>query len=696
MNKLIYIVFLLFGLSWLTIYSQNDSIDYTKITKDDIMQMSVDDLLALPFENLLTLANKLGISIDDLLNMKTSVASKNALTPRESPGIISIITADEIKHSGARDLMDVLSLVPGINFAWDADGVVGIQMRGNWAFEGKVSILIDGQEMNDLKYYIVPFGHHFSVDQIQRIEVIRGPGSSIYGGTAELGVINIITKSGEDLKGLEAFVSYGIEPTSSSDSLTIKPGNRRAAFNVGDKIGDFKFSVTSSIIEGNRSNRFYHADSGIYINCSDSVSHLSSKNINVNASYKGLSARFIFDNYYTRYFYQDEESGGIYPNEFKTWLGELKYDWKINNNLTLTPKYNIKRSIPYFEEGYEGNLDLFRNELGVSGNYLLKNGSSIIAGVDYYNDLAICMEETPDSYIYFKDDSSYHLSFNNISAFAQAFIKLGKLNIIAGGRIDNHSEYGTAIAPRLGLTSVFNKFHFKLLVSRAFRSPSFGNITFQPDLEPEYTWVGELEAGYKINNNMFFTTNLYYTRIENSIVWYDSTEYNEDSYGYTNAGKTGTYGIECEYRALYSRGSVMLNYSYYSCEGLNEINDYKDPSSSSRFMGSPNHKIALTGSFNITKNSFISPSIIYRSGAHSYGGYNEAEEDQGYIWFEPTCMVNLFYTIDIKGFSGSIGVKDILNSQKYYYQGYVGYESPFPAASREFILKLNYKFSWRK
>ena len=79
------------------------------------------------------------------------------------------------------------------------------------------------------------FGNRFDVSQIKRIEIIRGPGSSIYGGNAELGVINMITKSGEDLKGAEI--------TATAGQLNDTYGRRNLSLAVGDKQGDFKWSV---------------------------------------------------------------------------------------------------------------------------------------------------------------------------------------------------------------------------------------------------------------------------------------------------------------------------------------------------------------------------------------------------------------------------------------------------------------------
>src|SRR5262245_56056053 len=101
------------------------------------------------------------LSLEELMSIPVSVASKSELPVRESPGIISVITEQEIKNSGARDLIDVLSLIPGVQFGSDVQGVAGISIRGNWAYEGKVLVLLDGQMMNETLFATVNIGNHF-------------------------------------------------------------------------------------------------------------------------------------------------------------------------------------------------------------------------------------------------------------------------------------------------------------------------------------------------------------------------------------------------------------------------------------------------------------------------------------------------------------------------------------------------------
>ncbi len=129
-----------------------------------------------------------------LLDAKVDVATRTSKSMRETPAVVTLVTRDEIAASGARTLADVLMTVPGFGFGVDVGQVVGVGFRGNWGHEGKVLLRIDGLELNETLYSTLQFGNHFPVDEIERVEIIRGPGSVIYGGYAELAVINVVSR----------------------------------------------------------------------------------------------------------------------------------------------------------------------------------------------------------------------------------------------------------------------------------------------------------------------------------------------------------------------------------------------------------------------------------------------------------------------------------------------------------------------
>ncbi|MBK7861870.1 MAG: TonB-dependent receptor plug domain-containing protein [Archangiaceae bacterium] len=145
-----------------------------------------------------------------------SVASATGVTvsTAESPGVVTVITREEIHDMGARDLIDVLRFVPGFDFSNDVEGTVGLTVRGIWALEGKALVLLDGMPYNDLEYGNVLFGNRAPVDLIERIEIIRGPGSAIYGGFAALAVINIVTRPETPVNRVIASSTYGQMPRS--------------------------------------------------------------------------------------------------------------------------------------------------------------------------------------------------------------------------------------------------------------------------------------------------------------------------------------------------------------------------------------------------------------------------------------------------------------------------------------------------
>ena len=158
------------------------------------------------------------ISETDIVNLDLSEltkvpvflsANQKATCTKQAAGIVTVITGKEIRNMGARDLIDVLQLVPGFSFGVDVSNVVGLGIRGIQAHEGKVAVFIDGINLNEHRFGTTQFGNHFPVEQIERIEIIRGPGSIIYGNFAEMGVINIISKNASQIDGVEVSGQYG-------------------------------------------------------------------------------------------------------------------------------------------------------------------------------------------------------------------------------------------------------------------------------------------------------------------------------------------------------------------------------------------------------------------------------------------------------------------------------------------------------
>lgn len=153
-------VFLVICLGTLLLHAQETK-NVNTISREDLKYLEMADIANLTLEELMVLSDKLGISMDELLNMQTDLGSMVELTPRETPGIITIVSRDEIVRSGARDLIDVLNLVPGFSFGYDVDGVIGLTSRGNWGHEGKILFLYNGHVINEGMYGVTPLAISF-------------------------------------------------------------------------------------------------------------------------------------------------------------------------------------------------------------------------------------------------------------------------------------------------------------------------------------------------------------------------------------------------------------------------------------------------------------------------------------------------------------------------------------------------------
>jgi hypothetical protein len=143
------------------------------------------------------------VNVEDLMNMEvTSVSRKDQRLSRVAPAIF-VITQEDIRRSGATNIPDLLRMVPGADAAQINANAWAITARGfNAGFGNELLVMVDGQAV-----YIPTFGGvfwdvlGFPLEDIERIEAIRGPGGSVWGANAVNGVINIITKKASETKG---------------------------------------------------------------------------------------------------------------------------------------------------------------------------------------------------------------------------------------------------------------------------------------------------------------------------------------------------------------------------------------------------------------------------------------------------------------------------------------------------------------
>ncbi|HXN96739.1 MAG TPA: TonB-dependent receptor plug domain-containing protein, partial [Candidatus Acidoferrales bacterium] len=144
------------------------------------------------------------VSIEDLMNLEVTSVSKKEQKLSQVAAAIFVITPEDIRQSGATNIPDLLRMVPGIDVAQINSNTWAISARGfNFQFASKLLVLIDGRAVYSPLFGGVNWDtQDVPLEDIERIEVIRGPGGAVWGANAVNGVINIITKKAEETPGV--------------------------------------------------------------------------------------------------------------------------------------------------------------------------------------------------------------------------------------------------------------------------------------------------------------------------------------------------------------------------------------------------------------------------------------------------------------------------------------------------------------
>jgi outer membrane receptor for ferrienterochelin and colicins len=471
------------------------------------------------------------MSLEQLLEMRVFTASRREQKTWEAPASVSIVTRDEIKSFGYRSLADVLRGVPGLYTSNDRNytylGIRGFSRPGD--YNSRVLLLIDGHRANDNIYDSALLAQEalVEVDSIERVEVIRGPSSSLYGSSAFLGVINVITRRGASLNGVEF----------SGEGGTFDTYKGRASIGHKFKSG-VEYFVSGSYYDSRGDDRLYYREFD-----NPSSNHGVAEDLDGeraghflgNITYydftlsAGLNSRV--KNVPTAAF------GGVFNNPKVETLDragyvDLKYSHEFANELQLTARVNYHRydyqGAYYYDSAEPGNPpSLVLNKDDVRGEWW---GSEIMAIKRFFEPLTVTggaefrhnfrqdqanFDEGSPKTIYVNDHSSSYI----VGVFGQADLAI-RTNLIfsAGLRYDYYSTFGDSVNPRLGLMyQPWMPTTFKLLYGRAFRAPNAYELNYvapsyvaNPDLDPEkidtteIVWEQTLCEKWKLSTSAFY------------------------------------------------------------------------------------------------------------------------------------------------------------------------------------------------
>ncbi len=501
----------------------------------------------------------------------------------EAPATATVITAEQIRNMGARDILDILKTVPGIGISRITGyGKFGIESRGiKNDHSQKVLIMIDGHRVNDpLSGGATFVFDNMMVENIRRVEVIRGPGSALYGANAFVAVINVVTKNAVDIDGIELLSGGGSYDTQHYNIIFGKEFSKlkiAGSFDYFDTNGPslhvdsdvigssghtdiwerkYDFGLKMSYGDFSFSGRYVERDRGPYIGAINALNDDS-----------------------------EAESSYLY--------GELKYKHDIGENLHLLAKgyydefsYNAdweafpEGAIAGFPNGMIGNPEAKDRTLGseVQLDFSLWDKNIITGGmlIEY-----IKQYDTRHTANFNPNTSAPLGSLQDITSwgnwnkdeyrgvtalYVQDVWKFTEnLEGTFGIRFDYYSDIGETFNPRAALVWKFiENAHLKLLYGSAFRAPSFIELyntnnmaeLGNPDLNPEKIDTYEVSIGYDFAKH--YSTNITYFRsvIDNSIKL-------DSSSVYANTGKVRIDGVEVEFKANIKESHYgYANYTY--------------------------------------------------------------------------------------------------------------------------------------
>jgi iron complex outermembrane receptor protein len=190
------------------------------------------------------------LSLEDLLNVEITSVSKKRQLLSDAPAAIFVISSDDLRRSGATSIPEALRMVPGINVARIDSNKWAITSRGfNGRFANKLLVVIDGRTVYSPSFSDVYWEvQDTMLEDVERIEIIRGPGATLWGANAVNGVINIITKHAADTQG-------GI--------LALGGGNKEQAFGgarYGMSLGETTYGRI--YVKGFKRDEFVHTEGG--------------------------------------------------------------------------------------------------------------------------------------------------------------------------------------------------------------------------------------------------------------------------------------------------------------------------------------------------------------------------------------------------------------------------------------------------
>jgi len=496
---------------------------------------------------------------------------------KDLPTNVSVITREEIAESDAHNVGEVLKNRLGV--AVRRYGTLGapsyIGLRGCSAYQ--TLVMVDGRSVNSISDGIADLSQ-FPIDNIERIEVVRGPASALYGANALGGVINIITREAKEEKVI-ADVNFGLGSFGTQISrlnFATRDANIKACFTIGNNTSN-GWRKNSAYNNRNFTGRLAYDAGKIGIFELRGGYHRGKLGLPGVAKYK------------------------IDPTTLKNILLDEKFASDPNHNQEDEKEYaileysNIGENSKLLLKAYGSNDQRRdRNPNGPRDDLHENITQGVETQLDVPYGITLGMDVHQDKYKQKNEINSQTIIGEktlNRAIFLQEALSFKPVIAILGVRYDHHSAYGGQINPSFSLVYQLSQPGESLKLSfnlgRGFRAPTFCDL-YQPyteyeeyeaegtpNLKPEKAWAYDLGFEHQLGNLLLSRVTLFETNIEDLIDWASVPSAKPWGFWFpSNVAKAYTQGVELEFiHQIMSGLSQSINYTYLRSAGKKEEED---------------------------------------------------------------------------------------------------------------------------
>lgn len=565
------------------------------------------------------------LSLEDLLQIKVTTATKNNQSIAEAPSIVSVISAKEMQDAGISNLYQALHLIPGFTPITQLKGDQLMVVRGIGLRDG-VLVLIDGVPVNDafdggFEFYSRP------IDDIERIEVIRGPGSALYGGYAVSAVIQLFTWQNKnfenDIKlqlGAGSFDEKRLAVNINKDLTNIAPNfSFNASFSYFDNEGDDLRIVQDAIFSPDPDQYLPPLDNPTFTPTTRNPA-TEKFNGHVNLTYEDFKVGFVHSQIIT---YPILSHLGLVTapestiKESTQDVLSLSHHWQTNEHTHIKTKvYTVLNESKLFgqsqppqihsDEDQDGLNETFLS--GVIENFQHKTRSQAIdfslthqhsktrqwlVGATFEKTKLVEVNKVsnvslvgrgPVEIFPTQDTTSQYITENIQRDFTALYVQDSwkyndKLDITTGLRFGDYSDFGDTLNPRLGIVyKISPSFYSKLLYGEAYKPPAFSQLfdatpTLSPnrtrgnsELQPTEIRSIEWQMGINLSSTLVSSVSFFNNATSNEI-FFNATPGIEQ---WQNSGERKSRGVEIELRGkLLGLDYANINYSYQQLTGVN-------------------------------------------------------------------------------------------------------------------------------